>query len=276
MRRAGSWMAVGMLTASFVLLAGSAAQAATDDNGCETTPPTPLTTAIIAPVPAITGDEVAVQVLTFGRSREPDASEVRLGLSQPLPREVTALTVFVAQFKRQDGRNLRRAYLRADARLTERRDGLVLRVCVDPVVDGRALSAGEYTGTVALDDPRVAAAAATFRVQLQYVPAAGPMAVAVLGWLLGLAGAVTTATGLSFAWHYVRDHLPRLLFSAAAAASAAITVSLAQYWRDPVWTGEPELFVTYLVTTVGAAYAAANASGSLFVKEAAPGTPTPS
>jgi hypothetical protein len=232
----------------------------------------PIGRALTIPVKAPTSQD---EVLPMGRERGPETVSVDLHVSRALPAGVRQLNVYVSPFRRLDGHRLEKDMLAGSATVNQQgtRKRITLELCFDPDLGGVHAQAGEYIGSVQLDDRRVGDGQGNFRIQLQFTPLWLVLLVGTVGGAAGLVGAVFTATGLSFRRAYLSKHIIRMVVSFALAAGATAGIMMAQYFRDPSWMGSANLFVTYFIACVGAAYAAGNAAGTFGVKTAAPETP---
>jgi|tagenome__1003787_1003787.scaffolds.fasta_scaffold20776676_2 hypothetical protein len=245
---------------------------------CEpATPPTPIDPAQIAAAGQLPEVEVqdTVQVRSLGRERDRFTVRTFLQLSTPLPEGVAALNVRMGQFQRADGYSMEPEQLSASATVDSESTRQVVEVllCVDPVTNIKdnapplVAKAGSYTGTVYIDDPRVAGGSVTYRVNMKYDRIYQVLLVVLVGWLLGALGGLALSSGL--AWNSLGTNVHRTLAALVGGGTAVYLVYVAQYDNDPSWQGDSALFTALFATCVGAAYTATNVAGTATLGRAA-------
>lgn len=211
---------------------------------------TPIGEDVVAGIPTVESPETP-QTRNLGTRREPVTFVTILDLTERMPAGVDSLNTTVGPFQRGDGTALEPEQIVADATVAKgsRRMSVRLRVCIDPIVEepggSRTIEAvaGSYSGTVLIDDPRVAGGAANYTVNLQYGPGGLVLLTAGLAWLCGAVGGVALATGLKLTELLKPETLVRALSALAASVGAAVTLVLTLYADVPGWEGDVSSFV---------------------------------
>ncbi|WP_456788361.1 hypothetical protein [Cellulomonas sp. P5_C5] len=229
--------------------------------GCAVHEPTPIAADAVedaTDLPSV-GQQQKIQVRSLGQDRNVVEYYTSLDLSQPLPAGVEYLNLAVGQFERLDGKVIDAKKVTASAAIDQegRRDHLLVTVCVDP----SGAHAGSYTGTVAVDDPRVTGGSATYTLNMQFAPVNRVYVLVAAAWLLGSLAGLTLASRVEVS--NPRKGVPRILIALGLSAVAVWTVFATQFLSNLSWEGTILLWATLLAGCFGAAYGASNFSGSV-------------
>jgi hypothetical protein len=226
--RPASWarVALGVVLLVMIGIIGVAMAASGDatDNSCDA--PSSIPGALTGPPKPLGLDaEAGNQAVTIplGHDKAPNEMNVTFTAAQALPPLPIGVHMNSRGLKKQDGKGR----IAVDAiGLTEeiRGNKLVVTVCIDPAK--RHLSPGLYTGSVVVDDARLAGAGATINATVQYDHI----------WMLLLFGAVLIV-GLSvFLVSITSDlEIPRSRTSFRAAIPTVVTIGLTLVAAVSVW-----------------------------------------
>lgn len=238
----------GVCAAGLALLGLAAPTAGAQPRSPSQCEPPPEVPAAPAPEdPAALNAEGRELTLPLGSKREVDTRRVFLERrGGDLPEDGASLFTILGDVTTSDGRRLHPEAVTATSRVLGSR--VEVRVCVDPTFP-RSLAAGEYTGRVTIDDPRITDAEdeqattvsvpLTIRARYAYpwlvwtltLPAA--VAATVLVWASHNppAGFQSLRAAGRHCWRWVLSHAVNVIVAAAAGGAVIVT----RFEADPTW-----------------------------------------